>query len=153
MHKNPPKQRFITWGPSTSLEGISKVIILCLKRLLQYAKSGAKYCHAYKPYNTFFIMDNREEVINFLTTSNFRRNCGGAKSVCAYDFSNLYTSIPHQKLKMNIRKFINEVFDAFGKFLFYFFYAFNISGTIQPKEDKSIIITPWTEITRRHTNI
>ena len=32
-------------------------------------------------------------------------------------------------------------------------YAFNISGTIQPKEDKSIVITPWTEITRRHTNI
>ena len=30
----------------------------------------------------------------------------------------------------------------------FFFYAFNISGTIQPKEDKSIIITPWTEITR-----
>ena len=30
---------------------------------------------------------------------------------------------------------------------------FNISGTIQPKEDKSIVITPWTEITRRHTNI
>ena len=32
-------------------------------------------------------------------------------------------------------------------------YAFNISGTIQPKEDKSIIITPCTEITRRHTHI
>ena len=65
MHKNPPKQRFITCGTSTSLEGISIVITLCLKRLLQYGKSGAKYCNAYKPY---FIVDNREEIINFLTT-------------------------------------------------------------------------------------
>ena len=63
----------------------------------------------------FSFVDNREEVINFLTTSNFRRNCGGAKSVHAYDFSNKYMSIPHRKLKMNIRKFINEVFDASGK--------------------------------------
>ena len=99
MHKKPPKQRFITCDTSTSLEGISKVIILCLKRLFQYVKSGAEYCNAYKPYNTFFIVDNREEVINFLTTSNFRRNCGGANSVRVYDFSNIYTSIPHQKLK------------------------------------------------------
>ena len=115
MHKIPPKQRFITCGTSTSLEGISKVITICLKRLLKFAKTGAKYYNAYKPYNTFFIVDNREDVINFLTTSNFRRKNGGAKSVRAYDFSNLYTSIPHQKLKMNIRQFINEVFDASGK--------------------------------------
>ena len=26
---------------------------------------------------------------------------------------------------------------------FLFFVAFNIPGTIQPKEDKSIVITPW----------
>ena len=36
---------------------------------------------------------------------------------------------------------------------FIIFLCFNISGMIQPKEDKSIIITPWTEITRGHTNI
>ena len=34
-----------------------------------------------------------------------------------------------------------------------FVMLFNISGTIQPKEDKSIIIARWSEITRRHTNI
>ena len=38
-------------------------------------------------------------------------------------------------------------------YFFNFFYAFNISGMIQPKEEKSIVITPWTEITRRHTNV
>ena len=33
-----------------------------------------------------------------------------------------------------------------------FFICFLISqGRLQPKEDKSIVITPWTEITRRHT--
>ena len=85
------------------------------KKASSICESGAKYCNTYKPYNTFFIVDNREEVINFLTTSNFRRICSGAKSIRAYDFSNLYTAIPHQKLKMNIRKFINEVFDASGK--------------------------------------
>ena len=38
-------------------------------------------------------------------------------------------------------------------FLKIFPMVFSISGAIQPKEDKSIIITPWTENTRRHTNI
>ena len=66
---------------------------------------GPAKCTKIHP-NKDFIVDNREEVINFLTTANFRRNCGGAKSIHAYDFSNLYTSIPHQKIKMNIRKFI-----------------------------------------------
>ena len=115
MHKIPPKFRFITCGTSTSLEGISKVLTVCLKRLLKYAKSGAKYSNKYKPYNTYFIVDNRQDVVDFLTTSNFRRKYGGAKSIHTYDFSNLYTSIPHNQLKRNIRQFVNEVFDASGK--------------------------------------
>ena len=33
------------------------------------------------------------------------------KSVNTYDFSSLYTSIPHDQLQDNLRKFITRVFD------------------------------------------
>lgn len=115
MHKVPPKFRFITCATSTSLEGISKILTVCLKRLLKFAKNRAKYLNAYTSYNTYFIVDDRHDIINFLTTSNFKRKFGGAKSVRTYDFSNLYTSIPHDKLKANIKQFVTEVFDASGK--------------------------------------
>ena len=115
MHKVPPKYRFITCGTSTSLEGMSKVLTVCLKRLHKFAKCGAKYNNKYKPYNSYFIVDDRRDVIDFLTTANFHRKFGGAKSMHIYDFSNLYTSIPHEKLKANIKLYVNEVFDASGK--------------------------------------
>ena len=115
MHKVPPKFRFITCGTSTSLEGMSKVLTVCLKRLLKFAKCGTKYNNKYKPYNSYFIVDDRRDVIDFLTTANFHKKFGGAKSIHTYDFSNPYTSIPHEKLKANIKLFVNEVFDASGK--------------------------------------
>ena len=108
---------------------------MCLKRLLKYAKSGAKYSSKYKPYNIYFIVEERQDVVDFLTTSNFHRKFGGAKSIRTYDFSNLYTSIPHDQLKKNIQQFVNEVFDASGKLF------------INVKNDKAYLSDKIAELT------
>ena len=64
MHKNPPKQRFITCGTSTRLEGISIVITLCLKRLLRYAPNTVMHINHIIPFSLWAIVK---------TASNFRR--------------------------------------------------------------------------------
>ena len=37
------------------------------------------------------------------------------KQVSTHDFSTLYTSIPHEKLKFNMKEFVSEVFKHAGK--------------------------------------
>ena len=74
-----------------------------------------KYNDKYKSHNSYFIVDDRREVLEFTTRTNARRKFGGVKNLRTYDFSNLYTSIPHDKLKSQVKKIINEIFDASGK--------------------------------------
>ena len=54
------------------------------------------------------------------------------KSVNTYDFSTLYTSIPHQQLKYNLSEFVDRVF-AF-KEKFYIIPNFNNTGTFTDKK-------------------
>ena len=54
------------------------------------------------------IIDNNEPILDFLSYDNTEK-C--LKSVSTYDFSNLYTSIPHTQLKDNLRIFVERVFD------------------------------------------
>ena len=114
MHKTSPKCRYITCGISTSVEYLSKIVTLCLKALVKSAKNPASYQNAFKSYNDFFIVDGRQEVINFIDNANFHRKIGGSKSIHTYDFSNLYTSIPHQKLKCNVHKFVKDILQGAG---------------------------------------
>ena len=39
----------------------------------------------------------------------------GRKSVSTFDFSTLYTSIPHDQLKCNLRQFVERIFSIKDK--------------------------------------
>ena len=90
-------------------------LLLCLKAFVKSVKNLASYQNAFQSYNDFFIVDDRQEVINFIDDANFHRKRGGSKNIHTYDFSNMYTSIPHQKLKCNVRKFVEDIFQGAGK--------------------------------------
>ena len=79
--------------------------------ILKFICNSSKYNCKFKCYNSYYIIDDRKHILQFMETSNRNRKYGGSKGIRTYDFSNLYTSIPHDKLKVNIRKFI---LDAFG---------------------------------------
>ena len=66
-------------------------------------------------YNDYFIIDDRKEVIQIMEYMNANRKKGGSKSVNTYDFSTLYTSIPHDKLKEKLNEFIHHAFNESGK--------------------------------------
>ena len=108
MHKDPPGSRFITAGKDTVTSPLSKLLSSGLKSMLKTQKNFSTYLNKYKAYNDYFIIDNHDEVLDFMNTSNVSRN--GRKSVRSYDFKTLYTKIPHMELKQNVQTFVNRVF-------------------------------------------
>ena len=110
MHKVPPNFRHITSGRDTVLSSLSEKVGLCLQTLLKSDKANSKFLHKYHDYNDFFVVDNRDPVIEYMVYAN---GCNiRNKSVKTYDFTSLYTKIPHRKLKRNLAKFITKVFMA-----------------------------------------
>ena len=108
MHKTPPKHRFITAGTNTILSGLSEEVTKCMKVLV----NTARYLDNYKIRGLkrhISIIDNRDEVLSFLDESN-KSNCRN-KSIKSFDFENLYTNIPHDKLKDKIKSFIFRIFE------------------------------------------
>ena len=108
QHKSPVGFRVITSGNSCSLQQLSIYMAICLKSMLHSAKNRSNYDNKFSCRNDFFIIDSNEKVLDFLYSNN---SCKNFKSINTYDFSTLYTSIPHQQLKDNLRKFVERVFD------------------------------------------
>ena len=54
--------------------------------------------------NCYWIVDNSKEVLKRL------HNISHVKCFNSYDFATLYTNIPHEGLKMNIRNLVSEAF-------------------------------------------
>ena len=113
MHKNPPGKRYITSCRNTVISNLSNVVGLCLSRLINTDKNISKYLHKFKNYNNFFIIDNRNDIIDYMKRSNALGH--NSKSVKTYDFKTLYTSIPLDKLKDVLNIYIKKVFKDKGK--------------------------------------
>ena len=108
LHKNPSSFRHITSGRDTVLSSLSEKVGLCLQALLKCDKTHSKYLHKYHNYNDYFVVDNRDPIIEYMILANGLNHPN--KSVRTYDFTSLYTKIPHRKLKRNMKRFIRKVF-------------------------------------------
>lgn len=107
MHKSPKSFRFITSSRDTITSNVSKYVSKCLKLLLNTARSSFEY-RIREIDNCVFVIDNRNKVVNFMDLSNI--NKVKHKSVSTWDFSTLYTKIPHDKLKEKLKKFVEKMF-------------------------------------------
>ena len=76
--------------------------------MLKTQKNFSRYLNKFKKYNDYFIIDNHDEVLNFMNNSNVNGKDG--KSVRTFDFKTLYTKIPHAELKENVATFVRRVF-------------------------------------------
>ena len=94
LHKKPYKARFIANSSSCTTTELSKLLISCLTTIKNHV---IKYCE--KVYersgkNLFRSIKNSCEVLNKLKSRGFR-----ASSLSTYDFSTLYTTLPHNLIK------------------------------------------------------
>ena len=95
MHKSPTGFRFIIASPACSIKPLSKDITsifkLFYKKVERYHTKG----RLWSGIKQFWTIDNSSSLIGCVNKINLRKS---AKRMTTFDFSTLYTKIPHDKL-------------------------------------------------------
>ena len=106
MHKNPYKHRFIAGSSKCSTKPLS---ILLTKLLTHIKQDLQKYCEtadSRSGVNQMWILKNSKELLDHLKSPNFNL----ITNIKSFDFSTLYMTIPHQKLKSRLATIIRNSF-------------------------------------------
>jgi hypothetical protein len=141
LHKTPYKQRYIAGSSKCSTKPLSKL----LTTLLSAVKTGLqKYCdivYSHSGINQMWILKNSKDLLSYLTSTSISR----VNAIKTFDFSTLYTTIPHSKLKERLKKLI------FGSF-------FNKNGTrrysyLVANRNSAYFVKETTESSTKYTEV
>lgn len=109
MHYSPPRARFIVASSSCSTKPLSKITSLLYKKIFNQVQNFHEKSTFYANYNRFWVIENSAPVIDKLSKINDRKK---AKDISTYDFSTLYTKLPHDNLLKNLNKIVDFVFQG-----------------------------------------
>ena len=106
LHKSPVKHRFIT----DSIKCTTKQLSSFLTKILTVVKTGQKKYCSLKTSNTgvnhMWTLKNSTNLLSSLAHLGVHK----ATSIQTFDFSPLYTSIPHDLLKSHMNNITNNAF-------------------------------------------
>ena len=106
LHKSPYKHRFIAGSSKCTTKDLSSL----LTKVLSTTKDGlVRYCNtktSHNGVNNMWILKNSTSLLSSLDQLDVRT----ATSVQTFDFSTLYTSIPHDLLKSRISNLVHHAF-------------------------------------------
>ena len=111
MHKNPIGHRFIAASSACTTKPLSRLLTSSLKLVTKHFKEYCEGIARNTGVNCFWIIDNAIEVMHVLKKINKTR---GARHFDSFDFSTLYTNIPHNLLLNSIGELIKEAFRIRG---------------------------------------
>ena len=94
LHKRPYKARFIANSSSCTTTELSKLLTSCLTAVKNHVIRYCEKVYERSGKNLFWSIKNSAEVLNKLKWRGFR-----ATSLSTYDFSTLYTTLPHNLIK------------------------------------------------------
>ena len=108
MHKTPIGSRFIIASKLSSLKSLSQYITSALKVIFRAISSyyGARQVFTYK--KSFWVIQSNKELLERLSKINLKSS---AKTISTFDFSTLYTMIPHDKLIEVMKLILEHTFD------------------------------------------
>ena len=109
LHKKPLKFRFIIAAPSCSVKPLSKAITSVFKMFYNQIERYNMKCCYYSSVKTFWVIQNNQDVLNSLKKLNKR---GKASCISTFDFSTLYTKIPHDKLLFVLNELTDVCFNG-----------------------------------------
>ena len=104
MHKSPIKARFIIASPKSLIKPLSRAIT---SQLFVFFIDNDK-CRFFSGVNTFWVVQNNKQITDAINKLNERNK---ANSISTFDFSTLYTKLPHNKLLMVLHHLIDFCFD------------------------------------------
>ena len=104
MHKSPIGSRFIIASKECTTKKLSKLVTAAFKLVYKSIESYHKKVEFFSGIHSFWVIQNNLPVIKSLDKIN---KINAAKTVSTFDFSTLYTNIPHDKLI----KVLNHIID------------------------------------------
>ena len=112
MHKDPPGARFIIASKQCSTKKISKSVSSAFKLMYNQIENFHSKAKFLSNYNKFWVLQNPDPVLTSIKRINRKKS---AKSIATYDFSTLYTKLPHDKLVKELLKLIDFCFNGGNK--------------------------------------
>ena len=109
LHKTPDNARFIANSSSCTTTELSKLLTSCLTAVKNHVIRYCEKVYERSGKNLFWSIKNSGEVLNKLKSNGFR-----ATSLSTYDFSTLYTTLPHNLIKENLINLIEWTFKREG---------------------------------------
>ena len=107
-HKNPTGKRFIIASKQCATKQLSKAVSQVFKLIFNQIENFHKNAKFLSNYNKFWVLQNCNPVLEALNKINKKRN---AKCISTFDFSTLYTKLPHNKLVKELSEVIDFVYD------------------------------------------
>ena len=109
LHKRPYKARFIANSSSCTTNELSKLLTSCLTAVKNHV---IRYCEKVYERSSKYLcwsVENSGEVLNKLKSRGFH-----ATSLSTYDFSTLYSTLPHNSIKEKLINLIEWTFKREG---------------------------------------
>ena len=110
LHKNPYKPRFISNTSHCSTTILSKHITSALTAVKVHVIKYSETAFSNSNVNYFWSIKNSSEVIEKLRLRNFQ-----GSQVSSFDFSTLYTPLPHDLIKAKVLSLVKLCFDRESK--------------------------------------
>ena len=107
LHKTPIKARFIIASQKCSVKKLSKDVTSIFKLAYNQIERYNLKASTFSGIKNFWVIQNSLPVLNTLDKINSKNN---AKTISSFDFSTLYTNIPHSKLFEELSAIIKFVF-------------------------------------------
>ena len=109
MHKTPIGARYIVASKHCSNKPLAKVVSKVFKMIFNHVESFHKKSFFYSSCKKFWVVQNSFPIIEKLNKINAKKN---AKNISTFDFSTLYTSIPHKLLIRVLNEIVKFVFTS-----------------------------------------
>ena len=107
LHKNPVKFRFIIASKHCTTKTLSKNVSSMFSLFQKQVDTYHKKTHYFSGIKSYWIVNDRGPVLDAVKKSASRKS---AKCLSSFDFSTLYTKIPHDKLIDVLSNTIDFVF-------------------------------------------
>ena len=109
LHKRPYKSRFIANSSACTTTELSILLTSCLTAIKNHVINYCTTVYERNGKNLFWSIKNSGEILNKLKSRGFL-----ASDLSTYDFSTLYTTLPHNLIKEKLTESIEQTFNREG---------------------------------------
>ena len=109
MHKTPIGFRFIVASSTCSTKPLSKTVSAIFKLIYNQTENFHSSAKFLSNYNKFWVLKDASPITDIIKKVNSR---GKANTVSTFDFSTLYTKLPHGDLVHKLSEIVDLVFEG-----------------------------------------